>query len=74
MADVSVDVDVNDFLWACNKREIDEVKEWFEEHSTYSLTDTNTELYTALLKISNAELQLTKEDEDSIIALAKKLV
>lgn len=78
--DAEVDVDVQEFLEACNDREITEIIEFLEEndyispkqnpHGKYSLNEL--ELHENLDAIYGKYGSLTKEEEQIIATIAKR--
>ena len=79
MPDISIDIDVDDFLNECSKREIKEVIKWLED-SDYlvghelpgNFTHSEELFYNNVKKLSGLYLAMTKEDHDVIEAILKK--
>jgi hypothetical protein len=76
---VDIDVDVDEFLDACNDREINQVIEWLreEEHiSNYSKTETesinDSTFNNAVIKIQNHRISLSREEGEFILNIAKR--
>jgi hypothetical protein len=74
-----LDIDVDEFLDACNDREINQVIEWLreEEHiSNYSKTETesinDSTFNDAVIKIQNHRISLSREEEEFILNIAKR--
>jgi hypothetical protein len=74
-----LDIDVDEFLDACNDREINQVIEWLreEEHiSKYSTAETesiNDSIFNdAVIKIQNHRISLSREEEEFILNIAKR--
>ena len=81
--DVDVDIEVGEFLDACDKYELEEVVEWLTEN--YQASDDKTVLFSgfpnlndlewnkAISKLAGSRLRLSNEDEEIIKNIAKKL-
>jgi len=74
-----LDIDVDEFLYSCNNREIDQVIEWLREEeyiSNYSKTETdsiNDSIFNdAVIKIQNHQISLSREEEEFILNIAKR--
>lgn len=77
-----VEVDIDEFMDACNKKEIKEVIEWLFDNGHLSniqqsipeekRTLMDKEWMEISLKLSNIRLQLTSEDESKIREILKK--
>jgi hypothetical protein len=84
MADINVDIDIDDFLWGCNTREIKEVIEWLQDEGHLDNEEDqnhipsnkqnvfDTEWYSLCDKLSRIRLQLNHEDEKIIKEILKK--
>ena len=74
---ISVDVDIDDFLDACNDKDIKYVIEYLKESGHLrdrDLSENVTELDDSLLKIMNTQIQLTVEEETTLKNIANRLV
>lgn len=74
---VEADVDIDDFLSACNKKDIQYIIESLREdgHLVDSdLLERRTEMDDVLLKIIDSQIQLTIEEEAIIKIIANRLV
>ena len=74
---VEADVDIDDFLDACNDKDIKYVIEYLKESGHLvdeDMLERRTELDDSLLKIMNAQIQLTVEEEATIKNIANRLV
>ena len=74
---IQADVDIDDFLDACNDKDIKYVIEYLKESGHLrdgDLSKNVTELDDSLLKIMNAQIQLTVEEEATIKNIANRLV
>jgi hypothetical protein len=70
-----LDIDVDEFLDACNNREIDQVIEWLREEeyiSNYGKTETESIFKAAVIKIQNPRISLSREEEEFILNIAKR--
>jgi hypothetical protein len=74
---VQADVDIDDFLGACNSKDIKYIIECLKEDGHLEdsdLFENSTELDKSLLKIMNSQIQLTIEEETIIKNIATRLV
>ncbi len=74
---VEADVDIDDFLSACNKKDIEYIIESLREDGhlrNEDLLENTTELDDSLLKIIDSQIQLTVEEETIIKNIAARLV
>lgn len=78
-SDAEVDVDVNEFMDACSRREIEEVINYLKEnrHLSHLNNDSNMSLNESefednLSAISGNYLNVTKEEEEVISKIAKR--
>jgi hypothetical protein len=76
--EVEVDIDVDDFLESCSRREkedlvrrLKELNLW-EETASENLSIMDLEWKETLAKLANARLQLTNEEEEIIKKIANK--
>lgn len=74
-----LDIDVDEFLDACNDREINQVIEWLREEeyiSNYSIAETesinDSTFNDAVIKIQNHRISLSREEEEFILNIAKR--
>lgn len=78
--DVDVDIDVDDFLDDCSSEEIEQVLQWLRDNDyldgTFSLTGKESineqEYISALTKLRDNWLSLSREEEDIILNIAKR--
>lgn len=78
-SDAEVDVDVNEFMDACSRREIEEVIDYLKEtgHLSHLKNDSNMSLNESefednLSAISGNYVNVTKEEEEVISKIAKR--
>ena len=76
--EVEVDIDVDDFLESCSRREqedlvkrLKELNLW-EETASENLSIMDLEWKETLAKLANARLRLTNEEEEIIKKIANK--
>ena len=76
--EVEVDIDVDDFLESCSRREkedlvkrLKELNLW-EETASENLSIMDLEWTETLTKLANARLRLTNEEEEIIKKIANK--
>ena len=74
-----LDIDVDEFLDACNDKEINQIIEWLREEeyiSNYRKTETesiNDSIFNdAVIKIQNHRISLSREEEEFILNIAKR--
>lgn len=74
-----LDIDVDEFLDACNDKEINQVIEWLREEeyiSNYSIAEIdsiNDSIFNdAVIKIQNHRISLSREEEEFILNIAKR--
>jgi len=78
--DVDVDVEVDEFLDECSSKEIKEVLKWLQSNNyldgTFSLTGKESineqEYLSALTKLRDNWLSLSKEEEEIIFNISKR--
>lgn len=83
MANLDVDIDVDDFMDQCSKKEIKEVIEWLKDNDhifDHQLEEIQTpRSYTsekfeeALLKLRGRSTSFTTEEEEYVIKLADRI-
>lgn len=77
-AEVEVDIDVDDFVDSCSRREKEELikklkqGDLWEEIASENLTLMEIEWNETLTKLANARLQLTNEEEEIIKKIANR--
>ena len=74
-----LDIDIDEFLDACNDREIEQVIKWLREEeyvSNYRKTETesinDSTFNDAVIKIQNHRISLSREEEEFILNIAKR--
>jgi hypothetical protein len=82
MPDIYVDVDVDDFLECCSKKDIEDIITYLVEDGTLHKKSIftipqdgsllNQEISETLLKISKHRLQLTLEEEETLKKIANR--
>ena len=74
---VEADVDIDDFLSACNNQDIKYIIECLREDGHLAdsdLLENRTEMDDVLIKIIDSQIQLTIEEEQQIHQIANRLV
>jgi hypothetical protein len=73
--DIDEDVSVDDFLSQCGDRDIEEVVEWLGDNGCLPLepeTIPEREFESTIQVLRESRLRLTAQEEDTIIAMARK--
>jgi hypothetical protein len=69
-----IEVDVDDFLSACSSSEIKELVQALKDDGHLDEGDLDNDFDIALRKLAGNSWRLTKEDEETILKIANKIV
>jgi hypothetical protein len=69
-----IEVDVDDFLSACSDSEIKELVQALKDDGHLDEGEDNNEFDIALRKLAGNGWRLTKEDEETILRIANKII
>jgi len=69
-----IEVDVDDFLSACSSSEIKELVQALKDDGHLDEGDLDNDFDIALRKLAGNSWRLTKEDEETILKIASKII
>jgi hypothetical protein len=69
-----IEVDVDDFLSACSSSEIKELVQALKDDGHLDEGELNNDFDIAIRKLSGNSWRLSKEDEETILKIANKIV
>ena len=69
-----IEVDVDDFLSACSSSEIKELVQALKDDGHLDEGEDNNDFDIALRKLAGNGWRLTKEDEETILRIANKII
>jgi hypothetical protein len=69
-----IEVDVDDFLSACSSSEIKELVQALKEEGHLDEGELDNDFDIALRKLAGNSWRLTKEDEETILKIANKII
>ena len=69
-----IEVDVDDFLSACSNSEIKELVQALKDDGHLDEGEDNNDFDIALRKLAGNSWRLTKEDEETILKIASKII
>jgi replication initiation and membrane attachment protein DnaB len=69
-----IEVDVDDFLSACSDSEIKELVQALKDDGHLDEGDDSNDFDIALRKLAGNSWRLTKEDEETILKIANKII